>query len=152
MLLHIPILFTAKHLHKKCVGQPASPSASFQMAVLCWLSAAMPFRASISPPEILVPGADSPYLPGAGAIPFRVSVCAGTYPPQPEYSFYVPLHGAFGSLLLYSIKGDLATHSENFSWKFFVNNNMNFPFTTQYVSISCWLIATRQRKKFSRRW
>lgn len=34
-----------------------------------------------SSPEIQVPGADPPYLPGAGAIPFRVSKSASLYPP-----------------------------------------------------------------------
>lgn len=37
--------------------------------------------------EIIVPGSDSPYLPGAGSIPFQVSKVRGTYPPQLEYRF-----------------------------------------------------------------
>lgn len=47
------------------------------------------------PPELYVPGADAPYLPGAGWMSFRTSEVLGTYPPQPEYSFNVSPHGTF---------------------------------------------------------
>ena len=42
-----------------------------------------------------VPGADSPYLPGVGVIPFRVSNSPSNYPARAQYSFYVPLHETF---------------------------------------------------------
>ena len=44
--------------------------------------------------EFEVPGADSPYLPGAGSISSRISKRLGALPAQAQYSFYVPPHGA----------------------------------------------------------
>lgn len=44
--------------------------------------------------EIKVPGANSPYLPGAGSISSRIPNRLGLLPAQAQYSFYVPPHGA----------------------------------------------------------
>lgn len=43
---------------------------------------------------IKVPGADSPYLPGAGSISSRISNRLELLPAQAQYSFYMPPHGA----------------------------------------------------------
>ena len=64
------------------------------------------------PPELYVPGADAPYLPGAGWTSFRTSEVLGTYPPQLEYSFNVPPHGTF-MVQLYYMRSASGCQQEN---------------------------------------
>ena len=89
-----PNILDKKSPDNKTVAQ--RPDACFMLAVSL---GALP-DADTSP-EIKVPGADSPYLPGVGGASFRAPECAGAYPPQPEYSFNVSPHEtSYGSIVL----------------------------------------------------
>lgn len=63
---------------------------------------------------IKVPGADSPYLPGAGSISSRISNRLGLLPAQAQYSFYVPPHGArLGDYSLKSVPSKQLRHKHS---------------------------------------